>query len=80
MRKAWDLGVVKRRDDVKPELILTQENQDGAKPLHRTHDIAKQDNRAKDCEELPGGGDDGTGQRPEVHHRHKDEGLAQDLK
>lgn len=56
---------------------LTEEDQDGADPLHRTHDIAKQNNRAEDGEELPGGGDDGAGQRSEVHHRHEDERLAE---
>lgn len=54
----------------------TEEYQDGANPLHRTHDIAKQNNGAEDGEELPRGGDDGAGQRPKVHHSHKDEGLA----
>lgn len=54
----------------------TEEHEDGARPLHRTHDVAEQKNRAKDGEELPGGGDDGAGQRPKIHHRHEDEGLA----
>lgn len=55
---------------------LTEEHQDGPNPLHPTHDVTKQDDRAKDGEELPGSGDDGAGQGSEVHHRHKDEGLG----
>lgn len=65
---------------VKVELTLTEEHQDGANPLHRTHDIAKQKNGAKDGEELPRGGDNGAGQRPKVHHCHEDEGLVKELK
>lgn len=63
---------------VKPEWTLTEEHQDGADPLHRTHYIAEQKNGAEDGEELPRGGDDGAGQRPKVHHRHKDEGLVKE--
>lgn len=55
---------------------LTQEDQHGAEPLQRGHDVPKQDDGAQDGEELPGGGDDGAGQRPEAHHRHEDEGLG----
>lgn len=65
---------------MKSELSLTEEDQDGANPLHRTHDVAKQKHRAEDGEELPCGGDNGAGQRPEVHHRHKDEGLVKEFK
>lgn len=54
----------------------TKENQDGAKPLHPSHDVAEQKNGAEDGEELSRGGDDGAGQRPKVDHRHEDEGLA----
>lgn len=54
----------------------TEEHEDGAKPLHGGHDVAEQNNGAEDGEELPGGGDDGAGQRPKVHYRHEDEGLA----
>lgn len=53
----------------------TKEYQDGANPLHLSHDVAKQNNGTKDGEELPCGGDDGAGQRPEVHHSHEDKGL-----
>lgn len=56
---------------------LTEEDQDGADPLHGGHDVPEQEDGAEDGEELPGGGDDGAGQRPEVHHRHEDEGLEQ---
>lgn len=66
------------KQNAKPEWTLTEEHQDGANPLHRTHDIAEQNNRAEDGEELPRGGDDGAGQRPEVHHGHKDEGLLKE--
>lgn len=64
------------QQSVKAGLSLTEEHQDSAKPLHRSHDVAKQKDGAEDGEELPRGGDDGAGQRPEVHHRHKDEGLV----
>lgn len=61
-------------------LTLTEENQDGADPLHRTHHVTKENDGAEDGEELPGGGDDGAGQRPEVDHRHEDEGLEEEEK
>lgn len=54
---------------------LTEEDQHGAHPLQGGYDVPKQDDGAQDGEELPGGGDDGAGQRPEAHHRHEDEGL-----
>lgn len=65
---------------VKPELTLTKEHQDGAKPLHHTHDVAKQNNGAEDGKELPRGGDDGAGQRAKIHHRHEDEGLVKEFR
>lgn len=67
---------VKATGQFKQRQILTEEDQDGADPLHRTHDIPEENNRAEDGEELPGSGDDGAGQRPEVHHRHEDERLV----
>lgn len=54
----------------------TEEHKDGAEPLHRAHDVTKQNNGAEDGEELPRGGYDGAGQRSKVYYRHKDEGLA----
>lgn len=56
---------------------LTEEDQHGADPLHVGHDVPEQEDGAEDGEKLPGGGDDGAGQRPKVHHRHEDEGLEQ---
>lgn len=61
-------------------LTLTKENQDGATPLHPSHDVAEQKNGAEDGEELSRGGDDGAGQRPKVDHRHEDEGLIEEFK
>lgn len=65
---------------LKPEITLTEEHQDGSNPLHRTHDVPKQNDRAEDREELPRCGDDGAGQRPKVHHCHEDEGLEKRFK
>lgn len=58
------------------ELTLTEEDQNGAGPLQRSHGVAKQQNRAEDGEELPGGGDDGAGQGSEVDHGQENEGLV----
>lgn len=54
---------------------LTEEDQHGADPLQGGHDVPEQDDGAQDGEELPGGGDDGAGQRSKAHHCHEDEGL-----
>lgn len=39
----------------------TEEDQDCAHPLYGTDDVAKQNDRAEDGEELACGGDDGAG-------------------
>lgn len=62
-------------DADKQDSTLTKEDEHGADPLQGGHDVPKQDDWAQDGEELPGGGDDGAGQRPEAHHRHEDKGL-----
>lgn len=54
---------------------LTKKHENGSNPLHCTHDITKQNDRAKDGEELPCSRDNGAGQRPEVHNCHEDECL-----
>lgn len=59
---------------------LTKEHEDGAEPLHRTQDVSEQNDRTEDREELPSGGDDGAGQRPEVHHRHENKRLRKTLR
>lgn len=53
-----------------------KEDQDGPKPLHMTDNVPEQQNRAQDGEELARGGDDGTGERPKIHHSHEDERLS----
>lgn len=58
--------------------LLTEEYENGANPLHCSHYIAKQNNRAKDGEELPRSCDNGAGQRPKVHNCHEDEGLKKE--
>lgn len=68
--------IKKKQIKSKNKLSLTKEHEDGADPLRPTHDVTKQDDRAEDGEELPRSCDDGAGQRSEVHHRHKDEGLG----
>lgn len=54
----------------------TEEDQNGAGPLQRTHGVAKQKNRAEDGEELPCGCDDGAGQGSKVDHSQENEGLS----
>lgn len=57
-------------------ISLTKEYQEGTKPLHVAHLVPKEKDGAQDREKLPGGGDDGAGQRSKVNHRHENEGLA----
>ena len=57
--------------------MLTEEDQNSAAPLHGSNDVAKQNHRAEDGEELPRCRDDGAGERPEVHDGHEDEGLLE---
>lgn len=57
---------------------LTQENEDSSKPLQGCDDVPKQQHRAQDGEELSCCRDDGAGEGPEMHNRHKDEGLKED--
>lgn len=81
-KKTWSQVIRKEQKphevklSVRPELRLTEEDQDGADPLHGGHDVAEQNDGAEDGEELSRGGDDGAGQGPKVHHRHKDKGLG----
>lgn len=58
------------------ELTLTEEDQNGAGPLQRSHGVAEQQNRAEDGEELPCGCDDGAGQGSKVDHSQENEGLV----
>ena len=39
---------------------LTNKDQESAHPLPRYETVAKYDDRGENCEELPGGGDDGA--------------------
>lgn len=57
--------------------MLTKEDQNSSAPLHGTYDVAKQNDRAQDGEELPCCRDDGAGKRSKVHDRHEDEGLLE---
>ncbi len=57
---------------------LTDEDEDGTKPLHRADDVPKQQHRPQDGEELPRRRDEGTGERPKIHHSHEDESLGEE--
>ncbi len=57
---------------------LTEEDEDGTKPLHSADDVPKQQHRPQDGEELPRRCDDGTSERPKIHHSHEDESLGEE--
>lgn len=54
----------------------SEEDKDCPEPLHSADDVSKQQHRTQDGEEFPSRRDDGTGERSEIHHSHKDEGLS----
>ena len=56
-------------------LKRTCEDERGTDPLPLRERVAEDDDGGQHGEELPGGGDDGAGQRPEVAHAHEDEIL-----
>lgn len=54
----------------------TGEDEHGSEPLPSSQRVAEEDHREQNGKELPGRGDDGTGQRPKARHHHEDEELT----
>ena len=51
------------------------EYENSPNPLMREEGVAEHDDGPENCEELPGGGDDGAGQGTKLTHAHEDEEL-----
>ena len=69
----FSLGLALAKYAVEPQ---AGKHQDDADPLPGRHRVAEDDDGAEDGEELPSGGDDGTGQGTKGRHRHEDKMLG----